>query len=143
MATPQPESQGDVSEWNEGNFKSMRLHQAQMLINNAKINPFSRNSNKWSYELWFSGIDIMYGEGQQKYSESEKKSCKELKAEVEELLKIRVCSPIKQNGKEGVSVSVVTWDQLKPKLEEFEYLVKTYNDKHGLSTKNVGTKGLF
>ncbi len=137
------EKLGDVSEWNEGNFKSMRLHQAQMLINNSKINPFMKTNNKWAYELWYVGIDIMFGEGQQKYNQPEINKVKEVKKEVEDLMEEQICSIINNETRRGVSVQIAKWKILKEKLEEFEYLVKSYNDKHGLSTKNVGTKGLF
>lgn len=138
------EIKGEISEWNEGNFKSMRLHQAQELINYSKVNPFGRTVNKWNYELWFVGVDIMLGEGIQKYNDSESDKSIELKKEVEGLMeKERICFISNNNSRKIVTINTDPWKLLKVKLEEFEYLIKRYNDKHGLSTKNVGTKGLF
>jgi hypothetical protein len=138
------EIKGEISEWNEGNFKSMRLHQAQELINYSKVNPFGRTVNKWNYELWFVGIDIMLGEGIQKYNESESTISLDLKKEVEELMgKEKICFISSNNLRKIVTINIEPWKKLKVKLEELEYLIKRYNDKHGLSTKNVGTKGLF
>ena len=55
---------GSVSEWNEGNFKCIRLHEAQELINLGKVNPFaySRERTAWNHQVWKAGIDILYGE---------------------------------------------------------------------------------
>ena len=53
---------GNISEWNEGNFKNLRLHEAQEMINLGKINPFSHSQDKttWNYHIWKSGIDINF-----------------------------------------------------------------------------------
>jgi len=140
---------GEVSEWNEGNFKSMRLHQAQELINGARIDPLKKTYTpefgfKWNYLLWFAGIEIMFFEGVQKYSTSEYKESLKLKREIEDLLESK--EPIKVSNAPKGSIMVVNngvWKELKLKLEDFEYKVRHLNDKHGLSTRNMGTKGLF
>jgi len=135
---------GDVSDWNEGNFKSMRLHDAQLLINKSKADPFSFYQGKFNYQWWFAGIDIVYGEGVQKYSGSETTSVEELKKEVEELMKMEIIFTCKDwTGRPYKKYLLENWAKLKERLEEFEFLVKRLNDKHGLSTRNVGTKGLF
>lgn len=141
-------STGEISEWNEGDFKNLRLHQAQDIINQSVINPFGKfqfgSLTKWGYELRLDGINILFGEGMQKYSDDEYKKTIELKKAVEELIeKNVVCSTIKSNGRIGVSINKNNWKKIKEKIEEFEYEVKYLNDKHGLSTRNVGTKGMF
>ena len=42
------DDEGSVSGWHEGNFKNIRLHEAQQLINTGKINPLGRNINCWN-----------------------------------------------------------------------------------------------
>ena len=147
MTQGQQESKGDVSDWNEGNFKSMRLHNAQNLINGAKMYPLrilsldvnDATKKKWGYEYWFDGVNIMFGEGQQLYNNVEFKEVSAFKKELEKLMQISFC---KLNGS-GIQFDVLKWNAVKEKLEEFEYSVKHYNSKHGLATKIAGTKGLF
>ena len=138
---------GVVSDWNEGNLKSLRLHQAQILINTSKADPFGRNMNKWNYELWFAGSDIVFGEGVQKYSDKEKDQAMKLKREIEELISRGFNNPfitqINSNSHKGINIDMNKWKPLKEKLEEFEFLVKKLNDQHGLSTRNVKSSGLF
>lgn len=140
-------SKGEISDWNEGNFKSIRLHQAQTLINMAKSNPFVKQDGKWMYEWWFSGSIIVFGEGVQKYGEKEKEKCILLKKEIETIIDESNSKPIITNitsgNRKGTSVDMERWKELKEKIEEFEWLVKEYNDKHGLSTRNVKSGGLF
>lgn len=141
-------TKGEVSEWHEGNFKTFRLHDAQVLINKGKINPFAKMNSypfvKWGYEMLVDAITIMFGEGMSKYSNKEYEAARKLKVEVENLIeKNPVCFTFKKDGNDGVKVNKENWKIIKPKLEEYEYLVKLYNDKHGLSTKNVGTGDLF
>lgn len=136
--------EGDVSEWNEGTLKSLRLHQAQVLINTAKINPLSKVMDMWGHLAWFKGVDILLGEGMEKYADSELDEIIKLKKEIEKIIDEKpICTPINSSGRQGVSVNINNWKELKPKLEFIEYKVKFYNNKHGLSTRNVGTKGLF
>jgi len=146
------EDKGRVSEWNEGNFKSKRLHDAQEVINQAKSNPLSWiyvkvwNMENWGYKLWFHASDVVFGEGQQKYSNKEKAELDKLKGEVETLINKPFINPIThayKRGPVGYSVDMKSWLILKLKLENFEYLSKKYNDQHGLSTRNVSGEGLF
>ena len=76
---------GSISEWNEGNLKSLRLHEAQEMINFGKINPLKISSDgvSWNYEMWIAGIDILCGEGQAKYSVIELKDILKIKELVE------------------------------------------------------------
>ena len=137
------ESNGVISKWNEGNFKNLRLHEAQEMINSGKVNPFaySTESNAWNYQVWGAGIDILYGEGCSKYSDEEveevdkvKKFCEtviELKPPFMKITEHHIDSrqvrftPIKENQK-----------KIKDLLEMYEKIVKRYNDDHGLSTGN-------
>lgn len=138
-------SSGDVSEWNEGNFKTLRLHQAQVLINESKLNPFNQVFGMWGFMAWFRGGIILFGEGMDKYSSSEMEEVVALKKYIEDFLEEKfVCSTIKDAGKPvGVNINKENWKKLREKLELFEYKIKSFNNKHGLSTRNVGTKGMF
>lgn len=144
--------EGEVSEWNEGNFKSLRLHQAQDLMNRAKIFPLKKfgiePDSKFNYEIWFDSIIILFGEGSAKYSEKEYDEVCLLQEEVTDIMEKNPPCSLKKSYINGdyhkvTSVNQKRWKDLKKKIEEFEYKVKSYNDKHGLSTRNVGTKGMF
>lgn len=144
--------EGEVSEWNEGNFKSLRLHQAQDLMNRAKIYPLKKfgmeSDSKFNYEIWIDSIIILFGEGAAKYSGEEYAEVCALQSKVTDMMeKNPPCASKKSYVNEDyhkvTSVNQEHWRALKKKIEEFEYKVKLYNDKHGLSTRNVGTKGMF
>ena len=66
----QGKQEGNISEWNEASFKSMRLHYAQSIINYAKLSPLdqSQMGKGFNYNLWITNIDILYDEGKSKYS---------------------------------------------------------------------------
>ena len=142
--TYEDKDSGSISEWNEGNFKNLRLHEAQEMINVGKVNPFSLSEDKqsWNYEMWKAGIDILFGEGKAKYSDEESEEVEKVKELLERFLELRVpfklitehsfgtkrdrFIPIKDNQK-----------KIKEVMEMYESIVKKYNDEHGLSTKNA------
>ena len=134
--------EGMISQWNEGNLKSLRLHEAQELINNSKIDPLKKNvGDKWNYEIWIFGITILYGEGQSKYSNDEIKDIEEIK----ELIYLRLAfNPITKttssadmfNSSRKTFVNYKNWENLRKLIELYEQKVRLFNDKHGLSTRN-------
>ena len=133
------ENKGQISEWNEANFKSMRLHEIQEIINVCTLYPFKRTNDEWNFKLWFNSIVVLFKEGMSKYAPSEYKSCSVLKKQTEALMN---SFPLRSS--EGrVTVNPNQWEVLKTQLELFEYKVKLYNDKHGLSTRNRQSEGLF
>ena len=145
------EQEGNISEWNEGSFKSMRLHQAQSIINYAKLNLLGRNEfgSGFNYNLWITNIDILYDEGKAKYNGKEIEEVDKIKVLTKSLIQIK--PPHFQVHIASVSGHTIryslnkkNWDDLEKIAELFETLVRLYNDKHGLSTRNVTkTKGLF
>lgn len=144
--------EGSLSEWNEGDLKSLRLHQAQNLINNAKINPlgyaleeYSSFGCMWNYELWIAGIDILFGEGLSKYSETASKDeigeidrIKKLLLDYKKAFPIFGQRKIASLGEDKIDFVLIpkNWENLKKIIELFEKRVKQLNDLHGLSTKN-------
>lgn len=134
---------GSISEWNEGNFKTLRLHESQELINMGKMNPFeySEDGTKWNYVIWKSGIDILYGEGQSKYGEPEIKEIDCIKTLSENLIELfppfKILRESKYFGNENKFIPIKkNQSKIKKYLELYEKQVKIYNDAHGLSTRN-------
>lgn len=143
--------EGVISKWNEGDLKNLRLHDAQVKINDSKVNPFSYSHEfmNWNYLNWKGGIDVLFGEGMSKYSDTEVEEVVRIKNIIETFLELR--TPFKkiygsEEGKKIEKFIPVKEDQHKIKeyLELYEKIVKKYNDAHGLSTGNieVDVKGL-
>ena len=137
------ETEGSVSEWNEGNFKNLRLHEAQEMINCGKTTPFSTTDDgmNWNFTLWKAGIDILYGEGDSKYSDSEITEVEKIKGFIEKYLKF--ISPFKRiviysyyGKKEHHKPIPENQTKISELLSLYEKQVKKYNDLHGLSTRN-------
>ena len=80
-------SKGEMSEWNEGDYKNLRLHKAQEIINAGSLSPTKQiilfGIMKFGYEFIFDGINILYGEGMSKYSSDEVIEIDKLRDDVE------------------------------------------------------------
>ncbi len=139
-------NKGSISEWNEGNFKNLRLHEAQELINMGKVDPFSYSSEgtSWNYQIWKAGIDILYGEGCSKYTTGEESEIDEVK-KIKDFIEL-FCDtkpPFKQITEHHIDSqqskfipNIENQRKIKEMLEMYEKIVKQYNDDHGLSTRN-------
>ncbi len=151
MKTDEFLKEGAVSEWHEGNFKTLRLHEAQEMINYGKVNPFSiaEDEQAWKYQIWKAGIDILYGEGQSKYSDDEEKEVENIRDYIYRVLQVfppfKTISETNYAGKKDRTIGI---NSNQEKIERILYLyekkVKQLNDVHGLSTRNQedDTKGL-
>lgn len=134
---------GKYSEWNEGDYKNLRLHQAQEIINRSQINPLIKISvdesgiRKYGYEFWYAGINILFGEGMQKYNQTEYDEVTKLRDEIEKLIdETDICKITEGIKNRTTCINIDNWKTLRKKLREFEHKVKHYNDEHGLSTRN-------
>lgn len=134
---------GSISEWNEGNFKNLRLHEAQEMINYGKNKPFDWDyeSSCWKYDHWKAGIDILYGEGESKYSDEEIKEVEKIIKVIEKSIKLKKpYNKIKSYGAGGVETKytpiIENQDKIIELLRIYEKIVKKFNDMHGLSTRN-------
>ena len=47
------DNKGLTSEWNEGTFKSIRLHETQEVLNALRMNPLGFSQGKFNYESMF------------------------------------------------------------------------------------------
>lgn len=136
-------NQGNVSQWNEGNLKSLRLHEAQELINLSKMNPLKKVNGSWNFQMWIEGINILFGEGYSKYSDDEKKYVTKEKEILDLILerfpiiKFYVPHSFEDPEETEVQIDYDNWKRVKKKIEFFEEIVKKFNDEHGLSTRNV------
>jgi len=127
---------GAVSMWNEGNLKSLRLHETQELIN------LSKRDRLTYYEDWISAIDMLYGEGQSKYSDDEIDEIERIRKLITTHIlvnppQINVSHSLLGRIVEKTITNNASWFELKQLIELFEKKVKQFNDNHGLSTRNV------
>lgn len=137
-----------VSEWNEANLKMFRLHDSQVLINECKRDPKGFNNGRFNFESWAIEVGVLFGEGESKYTADELKKVDKIKADIRTLLRTKHPSKTIVNSSFGSNVKGFIIDDKKlydliEKIEEYERIVKDYNDKHGLSTKNKEYSGLF
>jgi hypothetical protein len=139
---------GRVSEWNEGAFKSTRLHSIQENINFLWSNPLGITEGKFNFEWLISQINILYGEGYSKYSPTERKETDKLMDLVDSA--IQYLPPTQIITSEGIQTSeksfVVNEERFRMLLrliKDFERKVKDLNDKHGLTTQNRQEEGGF
>lgn len=138
--------EGRISEWNEGNFKSIRLHEIQDSINKLRLNPLMITEGKFNYIWLIHNIDILCGEGYSKYSKTERKEVDE----IQELL-YQACEnlpPTLVVENEGIAGKEKTFTVHKERYQKlmelitiFERKVKDYNDKHGLTSPNKEEHG--
>jgi len=150
MAANDPNTQGSISEWNEGNLKNLRMDEAQRMINYGKrylfdyiIDPFSKmfGEMKWGYDIYIQGIINLLAEGVSKYSETEEKQSEDIRKITEKIIK--VFPPFKKSFSQSYSSDHDCYlpieenqDKIKEALYKFEYHIKKLNDAHGLSTRN-------
>ena len=143
---------GSISEWNEGNLKNLRLHEAQEWINAGKISPFDMTDDKtkFNFEIWKGGIDILFGEGSSKYSDDEIKEVQKLKQIIELLIELKPAvrkeTEYIVNRKKDKFVPLKSnQENIRKFLESYELKVRSLNNTHGLDTRNKDeddTKGL-
>ena len=132
---------GLISEWNEGTFKSTRLHEIQEHINALRLNPLGFNGGKFNYETMYLILNNLYHEGFSKYADEEVKICDAYMKAIKTIINdnpptIRVTKQEIGGNSTNLLVDKVKLDRLIGFLTDFERLIKKYNDLHGLTTAN-------
>lgn len=132
---------GLISEWNEGTFKSTRLHEIQEIINSLRLDPLGQTNGKFNYEMMFLIINNLYHEGYSKYNDKEIKECDTYMNAIKYI--INHDSPTIKESKQEIAgvnntvlVDKIRLNKLLDLLMKFERLIKRYNDEHGLTTAN-------
>ena len=136
------------SNWNEAMFKMMRIHDCQNLINFYKRDLTGRENNRFNYESWFIEVKNLFGEGNSKYTQKEFEEVQRIESLIVKRLKDFPGHKVIKEGR--FSNSNITflcnkdnYEKIIKLIEEYEYKVKFYNDKHGLSTGNKDQAGFF
>jgi hypothetical protein len=137
-----------ISDWNEANLKMKRLHDIQERINFYKRDPKAFSDGKFHYEHWQAEVEGLYGEGISKYAKAEIAECDAVQNEARLILRYNppqtpICGNAFGREQRGFIIDDKIYYKLLAVIEKLERLVKLYNDKHGLSTKNKDYSGLF
>jgi hypothetical protein len=96
--------------------------------------------------MWFNSNKTLYREGRPKYTSDERKEVDAIIIAVQELLKLcpphqaRKSATYGSGDKKKYIFMKENWEIVERLLDLFDLKVKTYHDKHGLSTKNVEDK---
>lgn len=133
--------EGRISEWNEGAFKSTRLHQIQETLNQLWLNPSQHTNGKFNYDWIYQYIKRLHSEGYSKYNKKERDEA-DIKRDAV-LLCLKKLTPLtvaKQQelggGKQIYLINEASYELLIKYLDDYERFVKDLNDKHGLTTQN-------
>jgi len=137
-----------VSEWNEANFKMKRLHDIQEAINFFKLEPTQITEGKFHYEKHFKYLNALAGEGRSKYADTEKLKVDRIKLIITEMLAklpphSRIIVDNMNGSKNGFTLDKDRLKIILTLIDEYEDVIKEFNDKHGLSTKNSKRRGMF
>lgn len=136
-----PTDFGAPSEWNEANFKMMRLHEIQEAINILNLEPNRYLVDGTISLYWiYKALVRLYVEGRPHYKQKHKDDVDSLRELIEEAFikfppaKIVYLSTL--NGKKKVwKINQNNYNKLLRLLEQFEYKIRQYNTDAGLSTK--------
>lgn len=139
---------GKVSEWNEGTFKTIRLHEIQGTINLLKMDPMGRSEGRFNYEWLLNNIDALYGEGYSKYTKDERDRVDRIRKACYDSLKLLPPhkTTIENSMGRAKTIHILNKQNFEHFMELIELFVrdvKDFNDDHGLTTKNRGEGGLF
>lgn len=135
-----------ISEFNELQFKMIRIHKIQDQINELWNNPLIMNHffGNYNYESLLSNIQRLYSECYAKTTEHERKEYKKLIEEIEKLIEDKPPFEKSQHplGKR-LSFNKNNWKELNKKLTALDLYVRELLDKHGFSPdKDDGLGGL-
>jgi len=125
-----------ISEFNELQFKMLRVHKLQDQINELFINPLNLNImfNDYNYSLIVSILFSLYSEVDSKCTPDEKKEGTKKFLEIEELI---MENPPYEKGNHPISkvmtINRENWNPIKIKLRELNLFVRNLLDNHGFN----------
>jgi len=135
-----------ISEFNELQFKMIRVHKLQDQINELWNCPLMMNFNfgSYNYESIFSNLQSLYAEVYAKCTPDEIKEYNGLEEEIEKLIEDE---PPFEFGNhptsKKASLNKDNWKEINKKLSDLRKLIKRLLDNHGYSPdKDDGMSGL-
>jgi len=135
----------NVSEFNEMQFKMIRIHKLQDQINELWNNPFgSVYGFNYNYEVLFSVIESLYAEVYSKCTKEEKKKAKQRFENVETILEKKPAfEKSKHPSSRRQEFNKDNWKVLKKKLKRLNLYTRQLLENHGFSpNKDFDMMGL-
>lgn len=136
MVTENEENK-EISRFNPAQHKMNRINSISENINASSMNLEAWNIElcDWNYNIYFKALVRLYHEVYTKFSDDEKEECEIIRRAIEKSMEDY---PVREKLKRG-------WGQLntarlrifKRYIEEYEKIVKKYQNEHGLDTPNM------
>ena len=125
-----------ISEFNELQFKMMRVHTLQHQINELWINPLSPNLTfgDYNFNLIISNLESLYAEVYAKCSNDEIETTDKLFANIER--KIHETPPYESNchpTSKKTSLNKESWFSIKNDIRKLNFHIRKLLDNHGFS----------
>lgn len=132
---PEEESK-DISKFNPAAYKMSRIHYFTGVADEARAKP-----KEWNYEqgnlnclVWFNNWIVIYKEVSVKFSDDEKGECEIKKRVIEGLMKKY---PLYFKIGKKIEINYEIINIFIKYIDEYEMIVRHYQDKHGLDTPNI------
>ena len=125
-----------ISEFNELQFKMIRIHKLQDQINELWINPLAPNLafGDYNYQLIISILENLYSEVHAKCKEEEQIKINKSFEDIEKLIED---SPIFESGNHPLSkklvLSIDNWKEIRKEIKALLLYIKVLLDNHGFS----------
>jgi len=135
-----------ISEFNELQFKMLRVHKLQDQINELSINPLSPNLSfgDYNYNLIISILESLYSEVHAKCDKEEQERARKKFEEIDNLIENN--SPYEKGNHPTSKKSILNkenWKKIKKEIKELNLYTRTLLDKHGFSPdKDLDLLGL-
>jgi len=134
-----------ISEFNELQFKMIRIHKLQDQINELWINPLSPNFSfgDYNYNLIIAILEDLYSEVHAKCSKEEQDKIKEDFENIEDTIE-KNPPYVKGNHptSKRASLDMPNWKELKRELKRINLYIRTLLDNHGYSPDKSWDDGL-
>lgn len=134
-----------ISEFNELQFKMIRIHKLQDQINELWLNPLqpSLAFGDYNYKLLISILENLYSEVHPKCDEKEQEKVKGIFDSINELAENEPPFEKQHPMAKNVTLDRKKWLTLKVKLKELNLYIRTLLDNHGFSPdKDLDLMGL-
>lgn len=134
-----------VSEFNELQFKMIRIHKLQDQINILWVNPTMMNFGfgTYNYESIYANLQMLYGEVYAKCTPDEIESYENIKNRIDELIENNPPYEIKNHptGKKP-NFNKDNWKEINNELHKLYLLIRKLLDAHGYSPDKNVLRGL-
>jgi len=134
-----------LSEFNELQFKMIRIHKLQEQINDLWVNPLAANFafGEYNYRLLISILQSLYSEVHPKCEEKEKEDIQIMMDEIEDYLEENEpYSSSNHPTSKKLQLDIDNWKELKKRIIKLNLKVRELLDAHGFVPDKNMLRGL-